>query len=221
MACCASLSNLFEQVTHFDIEGIANTPKHLYRNILFTGQYAPNGALRYIAYVGKLYVGVKFLLSYAAYVGAQLHQHILFFGHIQRLRYAGKQSRHIWRLYEKPRYLCKYMRTMKNQPLQRELLNFKTGSQRTIKLNHDYQQGAKKIRFVAVIMYGEIPAKSTFRLYASSGQYCWDSKEKVPQNKSQTIVFNYFIAKSPSVIIDEIIVGVSAPMVVLLMVHAE
>jgi hypothetical protein len=113
------------------------------------------------------------------------------------------------------------MRTIKNQPAQRVLFPFKQGSQRTIKLNQDYQQGATKIRFVAVLMYGEIPAKSTFRLYASSGQYCWDSKEKIPLNKSQTIVFNYHIHKRPDATINEILVGVSVPMMVLIMIHAE
>lgn len=113
------------------------------------------------------------------------------------------------------------MRTIKNQPNQRVMVPFKSGSQRTIKLNHTYQQGATNLVFTVILMYGEIPPKSTFRLYASSGEYSWDSKQKIPINEACTCVFNFFLKKGTKTIIDEMMMGVSEPMVVLLMVQAK
>lgn len=111
------------------------------------------------------------------------------------------------------------MKANKEQPVQSVLLHFKTKGQRLFRLGHDYQQGVKKMRVSVVVIYHDIPPNETIRFYTSVGKYAYDTKAKIEITPSNTCVYQLYLTKKPDEILEEAIVGVTAPVVVLIMIQ--
>jgi len=111
------------------------------------------------------------------------------------------------------------MKANKEQPVQAVLMHFKAKGQKLFKLGQDYQQGVKKMRITVVVMYNDIPPKSTIRLYTSVEKYEWDTKAEILLTPSNTCVYQVYLNKKPDEILQEAIVGVTAPVAVLVMIQ--
>lgn len=111
------------------------------------------------------------------------------------------------------------MKTITEQLVQRELIDLKKGAIHKINLLNDYQPGAKRLRLTAVMMYGEIADKGRIGLSALSKEREWGIEGEIQACKSCTSVYRLEIKKKPQEIVSELVVGVSATMLVLLMVE--